>query len=390
MVFRVGHRSVAKVCRIFEICPPHGVPGRNNEQKKEHVLDNLDIIECRAKAPGGRMQQRTKNVPCTPKAPIFSKHERAGLPPMQPLFERLKRCGGPAHHIEPMEFLNLISIVFLVFCALVSAAGRFVVVLSGAFLVHALIAMVKVSSASAKTMGPRPPPIWTVDEVGGALLGAISIGLAIAALVVALVTRARKILRYAYESERVVDLDDEVRESVEGEYKGAAIDGSVHRVKVRLCNGGNREFRKDDFVGALKIDIGESGQVLEYTQAVGDVEVEVVADERGVAVECGALNPKESVLVTMLLNEWDGGIEVRGKILGAKVARYPSGAVCKGVLLMAAGVVSIGGTVMILIGHSPIWFLLSFGPWLVVMLSIIIPAEYFGEFLRIVCRLPKV
>ena len=215
-------------------------------------------------------------------------------------------------------------------------------------------------------------------------------GLAIAALVVALVTRARKILRYAYESERVVDLDDEVRESVEGEYKGAAIDGSVHRVKVRLCNGGNREFRKDDFVGALKIDIGESGQVLEYTQAVGDVEVEVVADERGVAVECGALKPKESVLVTMLLNEWDGGIEVRGKILGAKVARYPSGAVCKGVLLMAAGVVSIGGTVMILIGHSPIWFLLSFGPWLVVMLSIIIPAEYFGEFLRIVCRLPKV
>ena len=266
------------------------------------------------------------------------------------------------------------------------SGGRFAVGLSGAFLVHALIAMVKVSSANAKQMGPLPAPILPADTVGTALLAATTIGLAIAALM----TRRRKILRYAYESERVVCLDDEVRESGAEKYKGAAHEGSVHRVKVRLCNGGNRVFRKADYTGALKIDIGESGRVLGDAQVVGDVEVQVVADERGCAVECEALNPEESVLVTMLLSEWDGGIEVNGRILGAKVARYPSGGVCKCVLIMAAGIACPGSILMLSPGYPPLAALLLIFWLSAFALLAIIPAKVFGEVLRIVCRLPEV
>ena len=183
-----------------------------------------------------------------------------------------------------------------------------------------------------------------------------------------------------------------MRGSVEAKYDGVVIEGSVDRVKVRLCNGGNREILEHDFVESLKIDVGESGRLLEYTleEITDGVKVQAKPDQRGIELSCGSLNPKDNFLVTMLLCDWDGEVEVRGRVLGARIATYPSVAFWKGWFGSVLAAVSIVCVLFLFTTGSGIALLVNLFACVLLFWIHFIPNEDFADILRSFYGLPKI
>ena len=220
----------------------------------------------------------------------------------------------------------------------------------------------------------------------------LAIGGLLAAVVVPLMLRKRKILRYEYELERLLFLDAEARESVQAVYKGERRVESIDRVTVRFINSGNEAIRSDDFQSALTIDIGTGAEALEgevTDSQPGDIAVELCVAGEEVRVVTGLLNPRDTFAISVLVGDFGGTVSVNGRIEGARIERYPDGEVMKFGSLVLGFVCQVSGIMcqwaFDLLAYG---FLLLIAGWCLTGLGW--TGDWFGAAHRALLRLPKV
>ena len=205
--------------------------------------------------------------------------------------------------------------------------------------------------------------------------------------------RPRKELLFEYRDERVVYLDESVRKLITAQYRDARIDGSIHRVRVSFCNGGNREIRADDWERPLVVHFGTGSRVLEtnvVSKKPDTLVVELTADSGKLSFKCGSLNQKDSFAVSVLVSEFREGIDIDGRVLGGKIAQYPRGEEAKGIVFLSwLAVMVIAFLSVVALDWTP-------GRWVafVVLLSGFvlsrIPEEGYRELVRWALGLPEV
>ena len=144
----------------------------------------------------------------------------------------------------------------------------------------------------------------------------ISLALAVLGIVLTVMFRRRKIVRYAYESQKVVHLHDAAMFGMDVTHKGLQVTHSVDLVAVRFVNSGNVEIRDSDFDTDLVVDCGTSAQPLEAfadpTTLVSSVSV--TPHSQVVSISCRTLNPRDTFVITILLMDWNGTLSLRGRI----------------------------------------------------------------------------
>ena len=225
------------------------------------------------------------------------------------------------------------------------------------------------------------------------IVGLVSFALSGIGLVVAMRWRHRKVLRFAYSVDDELYLDVGVAEPNDLRMGGALIEAAIHRVRIRFCNGGNREIRREDMDVPLSISLAAESRIMDCKvrdRVPRSLDV-VVSDENGkLMIRVGSMNPKETFSIGVLVRGFDGEVNVDGRILGAKLTRYPTGQTIKSNMVVLCFVAMIVGMISAL-GFD--WFPGNLISILCVMCTLIFLAvsnAAYEELARSVLGLPDV
>lgn len=175
-------------------------------------------------------------------------------------------------------------------------------------------------------MGLLQSPLWTVLGV----LATIILGFV--GICTTLWIRNRKALTYEVVSDIPIvairrNSGGDMPEGIEIRYKGQPVT-EVRVVEVRLCNAGNVEINKADFIKPITLDFG--GQLLGFEareEQPGELRQEVLEgagsgpDHSAIGLHAILLNPKDAVTVQAVLTNFSGVVQVRARIVGISSIR---------------------------------------------------------------------
>ncbi len=158
-------------------------------------------------------------------------------------------------------------------------------------------------------------PVW---QFVGAALTLVGIFIAV---ILSYAQRKRKELSFdILASAPMLDVAARVQDRVRITYLGRPV-SKIHFVSVILINTGNVPIIASDFEESVKFNFGIDAEVLDTDLAVKNprtLKTDIHLESTGFSLDPTLFNPDDSVTVNVLLGQFDGKINVEGRIVGVK------------------------------------------------------------------------
>jgi hypothetical protein len=156
-------------------------------------------------------------------------------------------------------------------------------------------------------------------------LAAIVISATIA-ITIFILNRKKKSLSYEFISmTRVVSVKEDMAARIQVLVDGAPVQ-DVGVVQVRIANTGTEPIRAADYVRAISFSVGGQARIIEATVSEiepANIDAAIVKEEQRVVLQPTLLNSKDSLVLKLLVANFDGHVAVDSRIEGVELRPSP-------------------------------------------------------------------
>lgn len=154
------------------------------------------------------------------------------------------------------------------------------------------------------------------------LLGFLAVIAAITVpLIIYFLQKSRKKISYEIISNtQLVGIKNKIQDKIKILYEDKLVE-NVHLVSIRLINDGNQPIAIDDFATPIRVQLGNSTNILTYEvleQNPSELNATIIRTEDRVEVQPLLLNSNDSFTLNILLNDYDESLCITARIKGVK------------------------------------------------------------------------
>lgn len=154
------------------------------------------------------------------------------------------------------------------------------------------------------------------------LLGFLAVIAAITVpLIIYFLQKSRKKISYEIISNtQLVGIKNKIQDNIKILYEDKLVE-NVHLVSIRLINDGNQPIAIDDFATPIRVQLGNSTNILTYEvleQNPSELNATIIRTEDRVEVQPLLLNSNDSFTLNILLNDYDESLCITARIKGVK------------------------------------------------------------------------
>lgn len=157
-------------------------------------------------------------------------------------------------------------------------------------------------------------------ELVKVVIPAFSLLIAIVNLVIWFKTRVRKELSYEYSRVPVLRVAREVKRKLSILFQDEPV-GNIDLIVLQVSNTGNTPITSEDYETPINFKVREPSKILSASVARAipeNLPASVSIKDQTVVVEPILLNRGDSIIIDMLIDEFDGTIRPDGRIVGVK------------------------------------------------------------------------
>jgi hypothetical protein len=196
--------------------------------------------------------------------------------------------------------------------------------------------------------------------------------------------RRRKVLSYEIISRTsLMSVKEEVKGRVQILFDGTPV-SDAHMIIMKVTNTGNVPIVPSDYLRPVKFSLGETVQILsaEVMETNPDnIEASVKVDAEAVVLTPVLLNGGDSITLKILLAQFEGEIDVDGRIVGVKHIQTARENSLPFVVVVIGAVMTIGG--MLLATFQEVGFVTAFVGYILMFIGMVSTQRYRKRLLRV-------